>query len=656
MLGFNANADTKQSALSPVTTINDADTVTGLQSGVNKNFPALALKTYINPGSNPTYLLCCFANSDDSHLYMFSTNDPFPTNMHSFTGHPMLINYSTNSSRDPTLLQDHNQLLIAYTTCGFGTGTTFDIASTRDYVHGVVIAHVDCSGVSGCNQVWVGKWIPASEASDAIPHLTIAISTDSGTTHRLYHIEPTNYSTAADPAAWTWSTPTAITGTGITGVGIYNQISIKKLGPNYVGILSNNNTHRIEYSESTSMFTGQNVYAPSNGADYFGLGQNEGASILQIPGTNLVYLYGDNIGNMNFWTLHPNNNSLIGYTGISSNTAFQSDYPPNQSQMNGMRNGSLLALSGNWNTGTGLISDQVAPTTANFLYNAAMTNLPNTFTLSQTFSGGMTGNGSGLTSLTAASITGSHTLPDGVHSTNVPLLNNASNQFSGATGLGVNGGLAVGPGVIPSAGNGYGSGLMIGGNAGWHNNNFVLIAANATGTFAGDNGVGQVVISDVTSGNYRLGFLLDSTNHVSKIQSQLSGSGGIPLELNPAGGNVVIGTSTDDGSTPVQLGGNAKVSGNLITTGTVTQSVSSGVLHAVSGVLTAEPSGTFTLVSGAKTVSDTNVTANSTITVLVKTVSGTRAGNPDIVPTPGTGFTASGAATDNSTYNYWIGN
>jgi hypothetical protein len=64
--------------------------------------------------------------------------------------------------------------------------------------------------------------------------------------------------------------------------------------------------------------------------------------------------------------------------------------------------------------------------------------------------------------------------------------------------------------------------------------------------------------------------------------------------------------------------------------------------------------GTFTLSSGSVTVSNTSVTANSVIMVTLKTASGTRAGNPDIVPTSGTGFTATGAATDNGTYNYVI--
>ena len=65
--------------------------------------------------------------------------------------------------------------------------------------------------------------------------------------------------------------------------------------------------------------------------------------------------------------------------------------------------------------------------------------------------------------------------------------------------------------------------------------------------------------------------------------------------------------------------------------------------------------GTFTLSSGAATVSNTSITANSVVMCSVKTSSGTPGiGSPEIVLNSGTGFTATGATTDNSTYNFIV--
>lgn len=64
--------------------------------------------------------------------------------------------------------------------------------------------------------------------------------------------------------------------------------------------------------------------------------------------------------------------------------------------------------------------------------------------------------------------------------------------------------------------------------------------------------------------------------------------------------------------------------------------------------------GTFTLVAGVATVANTSVTANSVILVTLKTLGGTRTGNPDIVPTATTGFVATGGIADTSTYNFTI--
>lgn len=67
-----------------------------------------------------------------------------------------------------------------------------------------------------------------------------------------------------------------------------------------------------------------------------------------------------------------------------------------------------------------------------------------------------------------------------------------------------------------------------------------------------------------------------------------------------------------------------------------------------------ENGGTFTLVAGVASVANGGVTANSIIIVTLQTAGGTRAGNPDIVPTATVGFDATGAVTDTSTYNYVI--
>lgn len=67
-------------------------------------------------------------------------------------------------------------------------------------------------------------------------------------------------------------------------------------------------------------------------------------------------------------------------------------------------------------------------------------------------------------------------------------------------------------------------------------------------------------------------------------------------------------------------------------------------------------SGTFTA-NGASSVTVVNseVTANSSIVITLKTVGGTVGAIPSIKTiTPGTGFTVSGTASDTSIYNYKI--
>lgn len=79
-----------------------------------------------------------------------------------------------------------------------------------------------------------------------------------------------------------------------------------------------------------------------------------------------------------------------------------------------------------------------------------------------------------------------------------------------------------------------------------------------------------------------------------------------------------------------------------------------GGVHIASG--TNAKAGTFTLAAGTATVANTSITANSVIVVTLKTLGGTRTGNPDIVPTATTGFVATelGGITDTSTYSYIV--
>lgn len=105
----------------------------------------------------------------------------------------------------------------------------------------------------------------------------------------------------------------------------------------------------------------------------------------------------------------------------------------------------------------------------------------------------------------------------------------------------------------------------------------------------------------------------------------------------------ILGKNAFDNAARCQeLGQNTcRWQGNLIVTGSITQEGGGG---------------TVTL-NGATpvTVSNSNVTANSTILFTLKAVHGTVGAYPSIKTiTPGTGFTVAGTALDLSDYNYNI--
>jgi len=75
-------------------------------------------------------------------------------------------------------------------------------------------------------------------------------------------------------------------------------------------------------------------------------------------------------------------------------------------------------------------------------------------------------------------------------------------------------------------------------------NNKLTVQADATGAAFADNGVAQIIARGNTNTAKRLGLGIDTTNNVGVIQAQLVGTGNYPLALNPAGGDVGIGTTS----------------------------------------------------------------------------------------------------------------
>jgi hypothetical protein len=79
------------------------------------------------------------------------------------------------------------------------------------------------------------------------------------------------------------------------------------------------------------------------------------------------------------------------------------------------------------------------------------------------------------------------------------------------------------------------------GNFSTASNTTLFVRADATGTYASDNG--QLLITGKTNTNLRLGMMVDTTQNVCKIQGGEFLVGALPLVLNSAGGNVGIGTT-----------------------------------------------------------------------------------------------------------------
>jgi hypothetical protein len=92
-------------------------------------------------------------------------------------------------------------------------------------------------------------------------------------------------------------------------------------------------------------------------------------------------------------------------------------------------------------------------------------------------------------------------------------------------------------------------------------NNKLTVQADATGASFADNGVAQIIARGNTDSTKRLGLGIDTTNNIGVIQAQKFGTGTYPLAINPAGGDVGIGTSSPGAKLHVS-GGNIRLDNN----------------------------------------------------------------------------------------------
>ncbi len=131
----------------------------------------------------------------------------------------------------------------------------------------------------------------------------------------------------------------------------------------------------------------------------------------------------------------------------------------------------------------------------------------------------------------------------------------------------------------------------------------------------------------------------------------LTGVGGLKVGSTTASSSTTTGSAIFGGG--VGVAGKIFAGNDVTTSGSLVTDTIGGTLKVKSG--SNSKAGTFTLSSGAATVSSTAITANSVLVCWLKTASGAITVQPYATAvTVGTSYTVAGGVGDNSTYNYII--
>lgn len=516
--------------------------------------------------------------------------------------------------RDPVLAKIGTWYYLTYTNNGLVPGTGIGMKKTQDFVHWTTVTTPNWSSLlaGGNTTFWNGCIVQDAGVC------RVFFSTALGSPQIPYAV-------TFDPATDTFGTPAAVTGTSVPANAVFT--SILKVGSSYIALVQNDPDEANSYiakGVSSSLTSGWTFTT----GDWAGWGNAEAGSLIVTPTGYRAFmaktpfvapdsLYYSDSADLSTWSapvpvanLTGNNDwaNVIAVSDLQSLSSLAATSASAQAPVLPADTARGLAAAPNPDTGDAYGVEQVSaaqtgtvPATRLFTSNRSSGDAYIAF--------GRYTNGSDFTEygrfapLTGNFLVGTTT-------------DNGTDKFQvGGSVLATDFRAPDGVAAIVGRGNVYTVYQTI---SGLNGGNVNLVLTAVTGAFCGISFADDWFMQRRDNGDFALysnalakfGFYIDSATGVISFADALS----VP-------GDVVITTAGK--SLSIKAGTNAKA-------------------------------GTFTLASGTATIGNTSVTANSVICVTLKTANGTRAVDPLITPTAGTGFTAVGTATDNGVYNYVV--
>ena len=240
---------------------------------------SVLFSSFLGPGPVAFHNRLYLFRSRDGVNFKYLPSNYVPTN-------------DTNGVRDPSLVgpwQSANlggKWWLCHTDINPSSyaGTDFAVANSADGFAFAPVTNVNCAAL-GATYVWAPSWFIDSDGS---VHVIFAAGSGSGGMS-LYEVHPTN------AAMTSWSSITQLTGTSLP-----SQIDpfMVKIGSTYncwYANLPSSGTKSIELMTSASLTSGYTVAQSGNWAGW-GTGQREGDAVINVNGTNVVYLDQDGNG------------------------------------------------------------------------------------------------------------------------------------------------------------------------------------------------------------------------------------------------------------------------------------------------------------------------------------------------------------------------